>query len=95
MPVCVHCYNLKLLKQPSKFEVDIAIVKVSKNLWRNCFSQLTLLIDLGVCNALQYVFAQIQVITSVDLLGITNGLLSKEFKLDTTKSLEVRVLYQS
>ena len=31
----------------------------------------------------------------MELLGITNGLLSKEFKLDTTKSLEVRVLYQS
>ena len=31
----------------------------------------------------------------VELLGITDGLLSKEFKLDTTKAVEVRVLYQS
>ena len=40
-------------------------------------------------------YFQIQVITSVELLGVTDEPLSKEFKLDTTKSLEVRVLYES
>lgn len=40
-------------------------------------------------------YVQIQVITSVELLGVTDEPLSKEFKLNTTKSLEVRVLYES